>query len=97
MTGKQRAYLRGLANAIPAKYQIGKGGFEEENFLNQLREGLEKNEIVKVCVLENAGLSPREASDAICSAIGCEGVQVIGNKIVLYRESENHKTIVLPK
>ena len=30
MTGKQRAYLRGLANSIDAKYQIGKGGIDEQ-------------------------------------------------------------------
>lgn len=97
MTGKQRAYLRGLANSVPAKYQIGKAGYLEENFINQLREGLEKNEIVKVRVLENADVSPREASDAICRIIDCEGVQVIGTKFVLYKESEKNKTIVLPK
>ncbi|MBQ7036606.1 MAG: YhbY family RNA-binding protein [Clostridia bacterium] len=28
MTGKQRAYLRGLANSIDAKFQIGKGGVD---------------------------------------------------------------------
>ena len=97
MTGKQRAYLRALANSIPVKYQIGKQGFEDKAFLQQLSEGLEKNELIKIKVLDNADLSPREASDAICTALGCEGVQVIGSKIVLYRESEKHKEIVLPR
>ena len=30
MTGKQRAYLRKLANGIDAKYQIGKGNIDNE-------------------------------------------------------------------
>lgn len=97
LTGKQRAYLRGLANALPAKYQVGKAGYEDDAFLTQIREGLEKNELIKVSVLENADLSSREVSDAICEIIGCEGVQAIGNKFVLYKKSKKNPKIVLPK
>ena len=35
MTGKQRAYLRGLANNIDAIFQIGKGGISD-NLITQL-------------------------------------------------------------
>ncbi len=97
LTGKQRAYLRSLANALPAKYQVGKAGFEEDAFLDQLRGGLEKNELIKVTVLENAELSPREISDAVCELLGCEGVQTIGNKFVLYKKSKKNPQIILPK
>ncbi len=97
LTGKQRAYLRGLANALPAKYQVGKAGYEDDAFLTQIREGLEKNELIKVSVLENADLSPREVSDAICEIIGCEGVQAIGSKFVLYKKSKKNPKIILPK
>jgi len=97
LTGKQRAYLRSLANTIPAKYQVGKAGFEEDAFLTQLREGLEKNELIKVTCLENSDLSPREVSDAVCALLGCEGVQAIGNKFVLYKKSQKNPKIVLPK
>ena len=97
LTGKQRAYLRSLANSLPAKYQVGKAGFEDDAFLTQIREGLEKNELIKVTVLENSDLTPREVSDAICEMLGCEGVQAIGSKFVIYRESKDNKTIVIPK
>ena len=97
LTGKQRAYLRGLANALPAKYQVGKAGFEDDAFLTQIREGLEKNELIKVNVLENSDLSPREVSDAICEILGCEGVQAIGSKFVLYKKSKKNQKIFLPK
>jgi RNA-binding protein len=97
LTGKQRAYLRSLANTLPAKYQVGKAGYEEDAFLTQLREGLEKNELIKVTCLENSDLSPREVSDAICEILGCEGVQAIGNKFVLYKKSKKNQKIVLPK
>ncbi|MBR2635208.1 MAG: YhbY family RNA-binding protein [Clostridia bacterium] len=96
LTGKQRAYLRGLANALPAKYQVGKAGYLDDAFLTQLREGLEKNELIKVTVLENSDESPREVSDHICELLGCCGVQTIGNKFVLYKKSSKKPKIQLP-
>lgn len=97
LTGKQRAYLRSLSNSLPAKYQVGKSGYEDDAFLTQLREGLEKNELVKVSVLHNADLSPKEVSKAICEILGCEGVQAIGKKFVLYKKSKKNPKIELPK
>lgn len=97
LTGKQRAYLRSLANSLPAKYQVGKAGFEDDAFITQIREGLEKNELIKVSVLENADLSPRDVSDALCEMLGCEGVQAIGSKFVLYKKSKKNPKIILPR
>ncbi len=51
MTGKQRAYLRGLANKIPAKYQIGKNGIDY-NLLSLLRDALEKTSLLRFMFLK---------------------------------------------
>ncbi|MDD5793995.1 ribosome assembly RNA-binding protein YhbY [Clostridium sp. HCP1S3_B4] len=96
ITGKQRAYLRSLAQKITPIFQIGKNGIEEA-FLVQIEQALEKRELIKIKVLENSGMETREASDIICSKIGCEGIQAIGNKIVLYKKSKNNPKIELPK
>jgi RNA-binding protein len=48
-------------------------------------------------VLENSGEEPRAVLDSLCEALGADGVSCIGRKIVLYRESKDKKTIVLPK
>ena len=96
MTGKQRAYLRGLANTMDPIFQIGKNGIEEA-FLNQLEDALEARELIKIKVLENSGLGAREASDEICWRIGCEGIQAIGSKIVLYKKSQKKPKIELPQ
>ena len=95
ITSKQRAYLRGLANTMQPIFQIGKGGIEEA-FLKQLEDALEIRELIKIKVLENSGLDAREASNEICEAIGCEGVQAIGSKIVLFKQSKKKPTIELP-
>ena len=96
LIGKQRAYLRGLANDIQPKFQIGKNGIEE-SFLNQVRDALEARELIKIKVLENSGLEAREASDFICKELKCEGVQAIGSKIVLYKRSSKKPKIELPR
>ena len=96
MTGKQRAYLRGLANSIDAKYQIGKGGIDEQT-IRMVDLALEANELIKIKVLENSFLDVREACGEVCERTGAEPVQCIGSKFVIYRESVNNKTIVIPK
>ncbi len=96
MTGKQRAYLRGLANGIDAKYQIGKNGIDEETVV-MVDLALEANELIKIKILENALLDTRTVSDELCEQTGAFPVQCIGNKVVLYRESKKNKTIKIPK
>lgn len=94
ITSKQRAYLRGLANGIPAIMQIGKGGIGE-NLAKTVSDALEARELIKLTVLENCTETPREAAEAIAEATGAQVVGVIGRKVILYRESVNHKTIEL--
>lgn len=96
MRGKQRAYLRSLANTVPALYQIGKDGISE-NFIKQMDSALEARELVKVHVLETSPVGPREACGEIAEVLHAEPVQVIGGKFVLYRESKDNKKIEIPK
>ena len=95
LTGKQRAYLRGLANDMQPIFQVGKNGVEE-TFLKQVDEALEKRELIKIKILENSGLETRETSDFICSKVNAEGVQSIGSKMVLYRKSKKNPKIEIP-
>ena len=94
ITSKERAYLRGLANNIPAIMQIGKGGIGE-NLIKTVSDALEARELIKLTVLENSMESPREVADSLAEATGADVVSVVGKKIVLYRESVNHKKIEL--
>lgn len=96
MTGKQRSYLRGLANGIPAIFQVGKNGIDE-NVVRQFREALEARELVKASVLKNSIYTSREACEELAQAVDAEIVSVIGNKFVIYKESSNNKVIELPK
>jgi len=95
ITTKQRSYLRSLANTIQPIFQIGKGGVSE-NMIKQFDEALEARELIKATVLRNSVEDVRDVCNEIPQATGADIVQVIGNKFVLYRESKENKTIILP-
>ncbi len=94
MNGKQRAYLKSLANTLNPLLQVGKNGISD-SFIKQLDKSLEDHELVKINVLNN---SPDEAKDIIgeiLEATGSEFVQQLGNKLTIYRESKENKKIEL--
>ena len=62
LNSKQRAYLRSLANTMKPITQIGKDGVNER-FLEQLDNMLDTRELVKVNILETAGLDAKEVQE----------------------------------
>ena len=90
LKGKQRAYLRSIANTLKPSTQIGKDGVTE-SFLEQLDDMLRKREIVKVTILET-----KETANAICEALRAEFVQAIGSKFTLYKKNTENPQIVFP-
>lgn len=96
LTGKQRSYLKGLANNIEPIFQLGKNGITE-NFIKQVDDALEARELVKINVLKNSILDATEVASQLTNELKAEFVQSIGRKFVLYRESVENKKIELPK
>ena len=96
MTSKQRAYLKSMAMDLDPSFNVGKASVTPD-FIEGIREALEKRELIKVGVLKNCMDDPKELASLIAERSGAQVVQVIGKKIVLYKESRNHKKIMLPK
>ena len=96
ITSKQRKYLRSHANTLRPVLQIGKSGINP-NLVKQLDDALEARELVKATVLKNTPESVDKISRELAEITNAELVQVIGNRFVVYRESKNTKTIVLPE
>lgn len=94
MTTKQRSKLRSLAQNIEPVGQVGKGGLSE-NMISGLSDALEKRELVKITVLNNAEDDISDIAAEFAEKLGAEVVCVIGHKVVLYRLShkENVKHI----
>ena len=96
LNSRQRAQLRGLANTKETIFQVGKSGIGDQ-LIKQVSEALETRELIKLRVLETSPVTSREAADEIAKATGADVVQVIGYRFVLYKESVEHKSIVLVK
>ncbi|GGI40133.1 ribosome assembly RNA-binding protein YhbY [Mammaliicoccus stepanovicii] len=95
LTGKQRRYLRKEAHHLDPIFQIGKGGLNE-NMVEQLKEALEKRELIKVHILQNNMDDHKEIAEVVAKQTNGELVQLIGNIIILYKESKENKKIELP-
>lgn len=97
MTSKQRAYLKSLAMTMEPILQIGKSCLTPE-FTTSVKEALEARELIKISVLQNCMDDPREMAQILAERTGSQVVQVIGKKIVLYKEGKkDKKKIQLPK
>ena len=96
LNSKERAYLRGLSNKIDPIFQIGKSGVSPE-VINAVDEALEARELIKCNVLNNCMEDIKYIASAISERTKSDVVQIIGKKIVLYRQSKENKTIELPK
>ncbi len=96
MTGKERAYLRGLANGLDTILIVGKGGVAE-NVVRQTEEALRARELVKGRVLEASLLTAAEAAAALAEATGAECVQTIGSRFVLFRRNPEEPKILFPR
>ena len=87
LTSKQRAELRAEANTLETTLMVGKGGVTEQ-VIEEAKTQLAARELVKGRVLETALLSAREVSDALCEALGADGIQTVGSTFVIYRKAE---------
>lgn len=96
MTSKQRAYLKTLAMKEDAIFRIGKSSLTPE-ITEAVNEALEARELIKISVLQNCMDDIRGIAEALAERTHSQVVQIIGKKIVLYKEGkDDKKKIKLP-
>ncbi len=96
MTTKQRAYLKSLAMTMEPIFQVGKNSITPE-LVGAVSEALAARELIKLSVLKNCGDDPKELAQILGERTRSQVVQVIGKKIVLYKEGKDkNKKIQLP-
>ncbi len=95
MTSKQRAYLKSLASTMEPIFQIGKSSLTPE-VTEAINESFHTRELIKISVLKNCMDDPKEIAGMVADRTHSVVVQVIGKKIVLYKENKKNKKIELP-
>ena len=94
INSKQRAYLKSLANNIKPSFQVGKQGLTD-SLIEELDAQLEYSELIKISVLDNSPADVGDIADEILEKTQSQFVQMIGGKLIIYRESKKHKKIEL--
>ena len=95
MTSKERAYFRGLANTIDPICQVGKNGLND-NLIKQVDDALEARELIKLSVLETSPDDNFFVANELAMKTNSVLVQVMGNKVTLYRPKKKNPRIILP-
>lgn len=95
LTGKQKAYLRGLAHDRNPVVFIGREGATEA-VIRKTSIELEAHELVKARVGDGCEAPIAEVAEAIATGANAALVQVIGHTFSLYRRRKKKPEIVLP-
>ena len=94
LTGKQKRYLRSMAQTMNATFQVGKDGVSH-NMIIGIRQSLDANELVKVKVLDNCLEDLQQVALDLSAGTKSDIVQIIGHTIILYRQAKEPR-ITLP-
>lgn len=95
LTSKQRSTLKSLAANLSPVGQVGKDGIGE-NMLASFSDCLDKRELIKINILENADGDPQSVGRELAEKLNAECVIVIGRKAVLYRKSSRRDIEHIP-
>lgn len=88
LRGKQKRFLRAQANHLQPLFAVGKEGLTA-NWLAQLAGALDRRELIKVNILQNADVTTAEVQTFIESQTDIQVVQTIGRVLVLFKVSAN--------
>lgn len=76
-----------MANELSPLLQVGKEGLTE-SLTRELDSSLESHELVKVRILQAAGIGRDSLASELSAATGSEVAQTIGNTVLLYRAAK---------
>lgn len=94
LTSKQRAKLKSVAMTEDTILQVGKNGIPD-TLVTQVSDALKAREIVKMKVLDSSPVTAQEAAAELSEKTKSEVVQVIGNKLVLFKRNPQQPKIKL--
>lgn len=90
LKGKQKRYLRSQAHGMRPLFQVGKEGLTS-NWLKQVEDAIEKRELLKINVLQNAIVEDKEVIEYIEDNSQIQVVQKIGHVLVLFKQADKRE------
>lgn len=90
LKGKQKRYLRSQAHGMRPLFQVGKEGLTS-NWLKQVEDAIEKRELLKINVLQNAIVEDEEVIEYIEDNSKIQVVQKIGHVLVLFKQANKRE------
>lgn len=94
LSSKNIKQLKKESHHLNPIFQVGKNGVTD-NFIEQIDDVLEKRELIKISVLQNCLEDKDDIAKVVTEATGSDIVTIIGNTIIIYRESNMNKQIEL--
>ena len=95
LSTKQKRHLKGLAHSLKPVVLMGSNGLTEA-VIAEIDMALAHHELIKTRIASGSREDKPLIVDAIIRETGAEKVQVIGNILVLYRQSKERK-IEIPR
>jgi len=95
LKGKQKSFLRSLGMTMEPIVQIGKDGVTP-TLVTAAQEAIKKRELIKVRVLQNAPVEPKDAIMMLTERVDADLVQCIGRNGLLYKKNFAKPKIELP-
>ena len=96
LSGKALRHLRALGHDLDPVIAVGKNGVTE-SLAKEAAHALEKHELIKVRVMQEAPVDRHEAAETLAEKTGAALAQVLGRTFLLYRRNDKKPKIVLPK
>lgn len=87
--------MKSLASNLEPIFHVGKSSLTPE-VTEAISEAFNRKELIKIGVLKNCMDDPEEIAEMVAGRTHSQVVQVIGKRIVLYKENKDHKKIILP-
>ena len=85
----QRKKLKSLAHPLKPAVSIGKEGLTD-GVISFISENIEKNELIKIKFLQSKK-EKKNISNQIVLLVKCELISIIGNILVIYKQSNDPK------
>ena len=94
LSSKNIKQLKKESHHLNPIFQVGKNGMTD-NFIEQIDDVLEKRELIKISVLQNCLEDKDDIAEEISRNTESNIVSIIGNTIIIYRQSKENKQIEL--